>query len=618
MSLWGELKRRNVIRMAVLYVVAAWLLLQVADVGMSVLELPDWTGKLVFFLLALGFPLVLIFSWIYELTPEGIKRESLVDRSQSATGQTGRRLNILTSALAALALLALAADRMLPERMPDASSVPAAEVAAPAADTSQAEVPEPEVADTGAAPAHSVAVLPFVNMSDDRENEYFADGLAEEVLNLLAGIEGLNVAARTSSFTFKNTNLKLPDIARELNVGTVLEGSVRRAGNKVRVTAQLIKASDGYHLWSETYDRELTDIFAIQSDIAAHVADAMEATLLGRDRGLEKPGTSSPEAYDAYLRGVYLANQGGGDETWQAALAAFRSATALDPDYAPAWAGAGLALEHLVGHGVIQPVDGWPMVREVLDRAEALDPDLPETLILRAALVGAVDYQWREGLELTRRAVELRPGDASLLRQLSSIAGRLGFAEEAIRAAKRAVELDPLNMQTVNRLALTYADVRQFDNCLAAAERASDLDPEHSGTQGMLAWCRLQTGDSQAALDIVEGMSRTWGPLLVLAIANSRLGRAEASRAAYDEMESRYGDAAAYQLAEINAEWGDTDAAFAWLDRAIEARDPGMSYVLGDELLDSLRGDPRFRRVLERVGLAEFPRPDFVPEPGTS
>ncbi len=616
MSLWAELRRRNVIRMAVLYVVAAWLLLQVADVGMSVLELPEWTGKLVFFLLALGFPLVLIFSWIYELTPEGIKRESLVDRSQSVTGQTGRKLNILTSVLAALALAALAADRLLPEseRAPDASPDTATPVQAPVEPVPPEEAPEPEVAEAVVAPAHSVAVLPFVNMSDEKENEYFADGLAEEVLNLLAGIEGLNVAARTSSFTFKNTNLKLPDIARELNVGTVLEGSVRRAGNKVRVTAQLIKASDGYHLWSETYDRELTDIFAIQSDIAAHVAEAMEATLLGND-GVQAKESTSTEAYDAYLRGVYLANQGGGDETWQAALEAFRSATALDPDYAPAWAGAGLALEHLIGHGVIQPVDGWPRVREILDRAEALDPDLPETLILRAALVEAVDYEWQEGLELTRRAVELRPGDASLLRQLSSIAGRLGFAEEAVRAAKRAVELDPLNMLTVNGLAITYEEVRQFDNCLAAAERAHDLDPEHSGTRAMLAWCRLKTGDPEGALDIFATMSRTWVPLLATAIANSRLGRLDESRAAYDELEQRYGDAAAYQLAVINAEWGEFDAAFEWLDRAIEARDPGMSYVLGDDLVDPLRGDPRFRRVLERVGLADFPRPDFVPAP---
>ena len=332
-----------------------------------------------------------------------------------------------------------------------------------------------------------MAVLPFVNMSDDKQNEYFADGLAEEVLNLLAGIEGLNVAARTSSFTFKNTNLKLPEIARELHVGTVLEGSVRRAGNKVRVTAQLIKARDGYHLWSETYDRELDDVFAIQSDIAAHVAEAMEAALLGD--AVEKEGTSSPEAYDAYLKGLYLANQGLGDENWLAARDAFRTATELDPDFAPAWAGLGAALERLIGNGVIQPVDGWPRVREVLERAEALDPDLPETLVLRASVSEAVDYQWDEALELTRRAVELRPGGAGLLRHLSSIAGRLGFADEAVRAAKRAVELDPLNMVTATRLVATYSEVRQFDNCLAAARRAKEINPGHNGARTLLAWC---------------------------------------------------------------------------------------------------------------------------------
>jgi len=606
MSLWGELQRRNVIRMAVLYIVAAWLLLQVADVGMSVLDLPVWTGKLIFLLLALGFPLVLIFSWLYELTPEGIKRESLVDRSESITPDTGRKLNILTSVLIVIGLVALGADRLLPERTAEPVGEPGGTI----------QVNTFETADQ--APAHSVAVLPFVNMSDDKENEYFADGLAEEVLNLLAGIEGLNVAARTSSFTFKNTSLKLPEIARELNVGTVLEGSVRRAGNKVRVTAQLIKAHDGYHLWSETYDRELDDVFAIQSDIAAHVAEAMEATLLGDGDAVEKQGTSSPEAYDAYLRGLYLANQGSSDEIWQSAYEAFRTATELDPEFAPAWAGLGNALERLIGNGVIQPVDGWPQVREVLARAEALDPDLPETLVLRANVAESVDYEWQEGLELSRRAVALRPGDAGLLRHLSAIAGRLGFADEAVAAAKRAVELDPLNIVTATRLTATYAEVRQFDHCLATAQRTLELNPQALGARAMFSWCQLKNGDPEAARAIVEGMPMTWGPLLVQAIANARLGRMEASRAAYDEMERRYGDAAAYQLAVINAEWGDADAAFRWIDRAIEARDPGVSYLLGDDLVDPLRGDPRFQAVLERVGLDGFPRPDFVPAAGDS
>ena len=621
MSLWGELKRRNVIRMAVLYIVAAWLLLQVADVGMSVLDLPVWTGKLIFLLLALGFPLVLIFSWLYELTPEGIKRETLVDRSESITGDTGRKLNILTSSLAALALLALAADRLLPEKPGDAPSRAEAEAE-----------PEPELVDQpGAvdatrvaakaqaepdgAPAHSVAVLPFVNMSDDKENEYFADGLAEEVLNLLAGIEGLNVAARTSSFTFKNTNLKLPEIARELHVGTVLEGSVRRAGNKVRVTAQLIKAHDGYHLWSETYDRELTDIFAIQSDIAGHVAQAMEATLLGERDAPEPEGTRSPEAYDAYLRGVYLTNLGGSEETSQEALEAFRQATDLDPDFAPAWAGLGRAFERLLSMGEIQPLEGWPKVRDALERAEALDPDLPETLVLRADFAQSVEFRWQEALDLNRRAVELRPGDARLLRQLSGLAGRLGFTDEGVGAAKRAIELDPLNIRSAMRLASTYSETRQFNNCVNTALSIFETDPEQPGLRATLAWCQVHSGNPDAALVTVQGEKITWARLLVLAVANARLGRMEASRAAYEEMEGRFGDGAAFQLASIKAEWGEAGAAFDWLDRAIQARDPGVSYLLWDPTMDSLRDDPRFERTLERVGLDGFPRPDFVPAP---
>jgi len=615
-SLWGELKRRNVIRMAVLYVVASWLLLQVADVGMSVLELPAWTGKLVFLLLALGFPLVLIFSWLYELTPEGIKRESLVDRTESITGDTGRRLNILTSVLVVIGLVALGVDRLLPEKTPESPEGPAAQSVEPAPvqpALPPGQAPADDAPPTDAAPAHSVAVLPFVNMSDDKQNEYFADGLAEEVLNLLAGIEGLNVAARTSSFTFKNTNLKLPEIARELHVGTVLEGSVRRAGNTVRVTAQLIKANDGYHLWSETYDRELTDIFAIQSDIAGHVAEAMEATLLGERDAPEPEGTRSPEAYDAYLRGVYLTNLGGSEETWKEALEAFRQATNLDPDFAPAWAGLGRAFERLISIGEIQPLEGWPKVRDALERAEALDPDLPETLVLRADFAQSVEFRWQEALDLNRRAVELRPGDARLLRQLSGLAGRLGFTDEGVGAAKRAIELDPLNIRTAMRLASTYSEIRQFNNCVNTALSVFETDPEQPGVRATLAWCQVHSGNPDAALVTVQGEKIVWARLLVLAVANARLGRMEASRAAYDEMKDRFGDGAAFQLASIEAEWGETNAAFDWLDRAIQARDPGVSYLLWDIMMDSLRDDPRFERTLERVGLAEFPRPDFVP-----
>jgi TolB-like protein len=316
MSLFSEMKRRNVFRVALLYLVTTWLVIQVADVGISLLGLPLWTGRLVFLLLAIGFPLVMVFSWAYEITPEGLRKEQDVERDESITADTARKLNTAVVVLLVLALGGMVADRLIPDE---------------AATVQTAALEEP----TAAGPsAQSIAVLPFVNMSADEGNEYFSDGLSEELLNLLAKVPSLQVAARTSTFTFKGSDASIPEIANELHVAHVLEGSVRKSGDDIRVTAQLIKASDGYHLWSETWDRRLTDIFTIQDEIAAAVVSALKVTLLGE---LPHARVTDPRAYELFLRSKAAANLSTEEGFEQAALL-LNDSLAIDPEYAEAWA----------------------------------------------------------------------------------------------------------------------------------------------------------------------------------------------------------------------------------------------------------------------------------------
>ena len=355
MSLFAELRRRNVFRTALLYLVASWVLMQVAELLFDVLDLPAWTTRLVLGLLVLGFVPALILSWIFELTPEGVKRAHEVAPGDSIAARSSRRINMLIVALLAVAIGLLLWDRF--GRM-NATRGFAARTSVGAASARSARLQG-----RGVDAAVSIVVLPFVNVSDDKQNEYFSDGLTEELLNLLANIPGLRVIARTSSFAYKGKDVKVADVARELDVDHVLEGSVRKAGDRIRITAQLVRASDSSHLWSETYDRELEDVFAVQDEISKEVVSALRVRLLGSDTAQPGPGgTSDPKAYEEFLRALYLLNQGQKEDTLRAALAAYDRAIAADPSYAQAHAGRATALAHLASNGYEPFAEGFEQV----------------------------------------------------------------------------------------------------------------------------------------------------------------------------------------------------------------------------------------------------------------
>jgi TolB-like protein/Flp pilus assembly protein TadD len=505
-NLFEELKRRNVIRVGVLYAVATWLLLQVTDVLVSILELPPWSGKLIVLFLAVGFPIVLIFSWVYELTPEGIKREKDVDRSASITPDTGRKLNVTIVVLLVIAIAGLVLDRLVPETGPTApvaatsvperddapgrgASQPAAEPARPVTEEALATSDEADSIDP-----KSVAVLPFVNMSKDPDNEYFSDGLTEELLNVLARMDGLKVAARTSSFRFKGHVGDMADIGRQLRVATLLEGSVRRAGERVRVTAQLINAEDGYHLWSNTYDREMDDIFAIQDEVAHEVAAALQVALLGgEDEPLVERPTANLEAYEAYLRGNQAMHRRG-YEGFSAAEKAYRRAIELDPGFAGAYA----ALAHVESSralwGETDFTTGAQRVEPLVDRALALDGDNAAGWAGRA--LAQLFRHWTDAgpLEAARpsldRAVELAPWRDEVVRVHSYFLYTEGRAEEAIALTRAALERDPLSPRLLSSLGNGLVSVGRYEEAAPYFQRLDELverDPTAPYGLGLVA-----------------------------------------------------------------------------------------------------------------------------------
>jgi TolB-like protein len=393
-SVWRELQRRNVIRVTLLYAVAGWLLLQVADILFGLLDVPDWGMRLVLGLLLLGLPLVVIFSWVFEMTPEGLKRESQVDRSLSVTPQTGRKIDRLIIAGLVTVVIALLADRMLFMSGSGDHAQPgeqASTVAGPGEDSQKSQ---------GGERQKSIAVLPFVNMSGDEENEYFSDGLTEELLNLLAKVDDLRVSSRTSSFAFKGKDTSLPSVAQELNVDNILEGSVRKSGTRVRITAQLIDVETDSHLWSETFDRNLDDIFAIQDEIAQAVVEALKVQLL-------QPGEASPpasrettaDAYLLYLRARHtyeLARDTNEDDLVNRAIDQFESVLGIDPDYALAYAGLADAYGLQSIRGALSMQEGYERSREMAEKALAINPDLVEALLALADI--QLEYDWNMGL----------------------------------------------------------------------------------------------------------------------------------------------------------------------------------------------------------------------------
>jgi TolB-like protein len=605
---FDQLKQRNVFRVAVLYLVVCWLILDPVHVIFHMLDVPIWANRLIVMIMAVGFPAVVIFAWVYEITPEGLKPTVEVPHGQSIRKHTGRRLDRAIIAVLAVALAYFIADKLWISKHSRSSQATqsAAEEVAPRTGTVSAAAPPAAAA--FAPPAHSIAVLPFVNISGDKDQEYFSDGLTEELLNSLARINELQVAGRTSSFYFKGEHADLSTIARKLNVAAVLEGSVRRSGHTVRVTTQLINAVTGFHVWSQTYDRDLGDVLALQTEIANAVASALKVALLGDVAGkIELGGTRNPTALDWYLRASKAYSTAHNTADLQSAISAFSEAIRQDPQFALAVAGRAMALDRDAAEWL-----GGPAAREQFGKAladarqaVALAPDLAEAHLALARSLENGFFDFRQAASEYARALELSPGNARVLEAYGSFAVDSGRVESGLAAIRHAVVLDPLNTKSRARLGEAYWSARQFEQSVATFDDVIALDPEWGRARAWRGLAYYGLGDYERARSSCEERPDEPWNRMCLAWVYHKLGRHADAEAKLAKHIAAFGDASAYQYAGIYAQWGDAAKAHEWLVTAVRVRDPGLLWLKTDPFLDPVRKEPWFKTIERQLNFPD-------------
>src|SRR3984893_2340249 len=575
-NFFGELKRRNVYKVAVAYAIVGWLLVQVATQVFPFLEIPNWVIRLVIALVAIGFPIALVIAWAFELTPEGIKRTEDVDLAASARQPRKHAWIFVVIVGAALSVGLFFVGRYSARNSSDSAR--------------------------GQLPAKSIAVLPLLNESGDPKDEYFSDGLSEELIAALAQIKGLKVIGRSSSFRFKDRKEEPKTIGEKLGVGTLLEGTVRKQGERVRIVAELINAADGIELWTRTFDRELKDIFAVQQEIAAAVASSLKVTLLGLDeRSSAKPATKNTEAHNAYLLGHYYF-QRRNLEDYRKAVAHFDEAIRLDPDYALAYAERSEAWT-LVGDLSGQGKTAWPKARQDAEKAVAIAPTLAEAHAALGWVRFFAEWKFAEGLSELKSAKELSPANPTANDLLARVVVYLGKPDEAEKQARQAVELDPLAFPAQNNLARVLFFEGKLDEADAVARKAAELHPAAASAHRFQVLVAFQRGDGETALreaqlEPDEGYRR-----FELALAQHVRGDRGAADAALADLIANGRDQLAYQIAEVYAVRGEKDKTFEWLQISFDNYDIGTLTLLIDPLLRGLRDDPRYKNLLAKLGV---------------
>lgn len=448
----------------------------------------------------------------------------------------------------------------------------------------------------------SVAVLPLLDLSPEPREAYFADGVTEELLNTLARNPNLRVAARTSAFRFKSASEDLRTIGQALNVSALLEGSVTRTGNRVRLTARLVNADDGFQLWSNAYDRAVDDILAVQADIARAVADAMHVAPSGDAPPAGSPRVRSSAAYSAYLRGRYF-DQRNTKDSLERAVASFETAIAQDPTFAPAWAGLSLARASIGTEGYAPPDTVFGEARRSAERAIALDPLLVDGHLALAMVQRVYDWDWASADATTQRALALEPNNAAIVLSSARGASTLGRVEEALALARRAVDLDPLNVQAIYRLGRYQLFLERFDEADATFQRVLALEPLYPAVHHDIAFALLGQGRVDAAMAALAKERQPLWRAFGTAVVEAARGRRQESDAALAMLVADFGDVAAYQIAQVHARRGDADKSLEWLERAYVLRDTGLSQLKPSREFRQLEHDPRFRAFLDKLRL---------------
>jgi TolB-like protein/DNA-binding winged helix-turn-helix (wHTH) protein/Tfp pilus assembly protein PilF len=453
--------------------------------------------------------------------------------------------------------------------------------------------------------ANSIAVLPFADVSPAKDQEYFSDGLSEQLINDLAKVSGLKVVGRSSAFQFKGKNEDVREVGRKLGVANVLEGSVRREGNHLRITAELAKAEDGFQLWSQTYDREISDIFAVQDEIARAATEALQLKLMG---GNGQPiasnlRTANPEAYQAYLQAKYFSVRGQNKQDLGKALAYTDQAIKLDEKYAPAWALRSSVQNLMAEVGVTDVTEGFRNARHDAERAIALDPSLASAYLALARTQIYFDWDWDAGNASVTKAAALEPGSAEVFRIRSYLSRELGNLDQAIKLYEQAVTLDPLRTDSHLGLGYLLYVAGRYDEAEAALQKALDLNPRAAFVHLTVGKILLARGRPQQALAEIEKETLDWGKFTGQALAYHALGHEQDSNTALANLIANYGSYAAYQIAQVYAYRGEPDKSFEWLDRAYQQRDAGLPELKTDPQLKNLRHDPRYGELLKKLHL---------------
>ena len=574
-SLFAELRRRRVIRAMIGYGIVAFAVLQIIEPVMHGLHWSEAVLSYVVVALALGFPVVVGLAWIFDVN---------AGRIEITSPPAGKLRGVpLTLVLASIGVPAAAPGLLyyfvLRRSAPQAS----------------------------AQDAPSIAVLPFVNLSSDKEQEYFSDGISEEILNSLTQVEGLRVIGRTSSFSFKGKSEDLRTIGERLNAANLLEGSVRKSGAHVRISAQLIEASGGSHLWSQEFDRQLIDVFAVQDEIAKAVVAALKVKLLpAQAAAFAEQRAVNPEAHDQYLLGRHFSELGSPDG-YGRAVEALEKAVALDPGYAPAWAA--LAFAHFLASDQApsryDPSRGFPRAREAAEKSVALAPGFAGGYAVRGHLRANFDYDWSGARVDLERALSLNPEEADVLNSYGWLLARLGKVPEAIAVARKAAVLDPLSAELWVRLSAFYLGTGQLDLAETAAKRALDVAPERAQAARNLGFAYFLAGRLEDARAAFQRSSNELFRRMGEALVEYQLGhQAEAQRPLDKMLADPWARSnGSYQIAQVYAWQGEVDRAFEWLESAYQHHDAGLSYLKYDPLLRKVRADARYAALLKKMNL---------------
>jgi len=606
LSFFEELKRRNVFRVAIGYVITAWLLLQVVDLVLDNIHAPDWVMQVFMLALAIGFPLAIFFAWAFEMTPEGVKRESEVDRSKSIAPRTGRKMDRHIMIAMALALAYFAYDKFLaapPDSVPEKGSGSFSPVSEQSRDVAVIEkmnltpLPNPD--------EQSVAVLPFINMSDDAQNEYFSDGISEELLNVLVRVKGLRVPSRTSSFTFKGSDKKLAEIGAELQVDHILEGSVRKSGDRIRVTAQLIEVNTDTHLWSETYTRQLDDIFAVQDEIAQAIVSALKVTLTGTDQAsIQSHETANVEAYNKYLLGRHMWNQRSPESIF-AATKPLKEAISIDANFGQAWAALADAYVLIPEYGAGSVDQYIPLAHEAIARALLINPESAQALTTSAYVKFNYDYDLKGAHADVEKAIQIDPGYATAHQwyaELLAAERQYDAALDQLRLARIADPLAPIIPHVMGWI-LAFSD--RTDEAYAYYGQALEIDPHFGNTIGNLVTLNMRTGRYDEArarareLATITQYDPTTDLAIIDALENPELlGNAlnliEQDPALQDGAHGR-----ALYLMMLN----EPELALDNLEKGFAESQGYMVHMNRMDIYDPLRENPRFQALLTKMNM---------------